>query len=131
MLARLEAFRDERRKTGQPEDVCCPVIRECFVGRDAAHAAAASRGPLLYKYRAYASWGQGETAASDFDAAFDDFARGRFLIGEAGQVKDAILHYAEIAGIDHILLRVQWPGLDQKTTLRTLERLGRVVEKLK
>ncbi len=60
ILARLEVFRDERRKTGQPEDVSCPLIRECFVGRDAAHATAASRGPLLFKYRAYASWGQRE-----------------------------------------------------------------------
>ena len=58
--ASLEAFRDERRKTGQPDDVSCPLIRECFVGRDAAHARDASRGPLLFKYRAYASWGQGE-----------------------------------------------------------------------
>ncbi|MEA2811904.1 MAG: hypothetical protein QOJ17_6045, partial [Rhodospirillaceae bacterium] len=32
---------------------------------------------------------------------------------------------------DHMLLRVQWPGLDQKTVVRTLERLGRVVDKLK
>jgi len=30
-----------------------------------------------------------------------------------------------------MLLRVQWPGLDQKTVVRTLERLGRAVEKLK
>jgi alkanesulfonate monooxygenase SsuD/methylene tetrahydromethanopterin reductase-like flavin-dependent oxidoreductase (luciferase family) len=56
LLARLEAFRDERRRSGQP-DVACPIIRECFVGRDAAHAREASRGPLLAKYRAYASWG--------------------------------------------------------------------------
>jgi alkanesulfonate monooxygenase SsuD/methylene tetrahydromethanopterin reductase-like flavin-dependent oxidoreductase (luciferase family) len=64
ILARLEIFRDERRKTGQPEDVSCPLIRECFVGRDAAHAATASRGPLLFKYRAYASWGQGEATGA-------------------------------------------------------------------
>jgi alkanesulfonate monooxygenase SsuD/methylene tetrahydromethanopterin reductase-like flavin-dependent oxidoreductase (luciferase family) len=130
ILARLEAFRDERRKTGRPEDVSCPLIRECFVGRDAAHAAAASRGPLLFKYRAYASWGQGETAASDFDAAFDDFAKGRFLIGEAEQVKDEILRYAEIARTDHILLRVQWPGLEHREALGNIERIGSIIAAL-
>ena len=130
MLARLEAFRDERRKTGQPEDVSCPLIRECFVGRDAAHAAAASRGPLLFKYRAYASWGQGETAERDFDATFDDFAKGRFLIGEAEQVKDEILRYAEIARTDHILLRVQWPGLAHREALGNIERIGRIIAAL-
>jgi alkanesulfonate monooxygenase SsuD/methylene tetrahydromethanopterin reductase-like flavin-dependent oxidoreductase (luciferase family) len=130
ILARLEAFRDERRKTGQPEDVSCPVIRECFVGRDAAHAAAASRGPLLFKYRAYASWGQGETPGSDFDAAFDDFGKGRFLIGEAEQVKDEILRYADIARTDHILLRVQWPGLAHEEALGNIERIGRIIPAL-
>jgi alkanesulfonate monooxygenase SsuD/methylene tetrahydromethanopterin reductase-like flavin-dependent oxidoreductase (luciferase family) len=130
MLDRLEVFRDERRQTGQPEDVSCPLIRECFVGRDAAHAATISRGPLLFKYRAYASWGQGKTAARDFDATFDDFAKGRFLIGEAGRVKDEILHYAEIARTDQILLRVQWPGLAHQEALGNIERIGRIIAAL-
>jgi alkanesulfonate monooxygenase SsuD/methylene tetrahydromethanopterin reductase-like flavin-dependent oxidoreductase (luciferase family) len=130
MLTRLEAFRDERRKTGQAEDVSCPVIRECFVGRDAAHATAISRGPLLFKYRSYAAWGQGETAGGDFDAAFDDFAKGRFLIGDAEQVKDEILRYGEIARTDQILLRVQWPGLEHQETLGNIERIGRIIAAL-
>ena len=130
VLAGLETFRDERRKTGQPDDVSCPLIRECFVGRDAAHAAATSRGPLLSKYRSYASWGQGETAVRDFSATFDDFAKGRFLIGDAQQVKDEILHYAEIARTDHILLRVQWPGLEHRETLGNIERIGEIIAAL-
>ncbi len=130
ILSRLEAFRDERRQTGQPEGVSCPLIRECFVGRDATHAAATSRGPLLYKYRAYASWGQGETAARDFADIFDDFAKGRFLIGDALQVKDEILRYSEIARTDHILLRVQWPGLAHQEALGNIERIGRIIAAL-
>ncbi len=130
MLDRLEIFRDERRKTGQPEDVSCPLIRECFVGRDAAHAAATSRAPLLFKYRAYAAWGQGETTKPDLSATFDHFAKGRFLIGEAEQVKDEILHYAENAGTDHILLRVQWPGLAHEEALGNIERIGKIIAAL-
>jgi alkanesulfonate monooxygenase SsuD/methylene tetrahydromethanopterin reductase-like flavin-dependent oxidoreductase (luciferase family) len=128
--ARLGIFRAERRKIGQPDDVSCPLIRECFVGRDAAHAATASRAPLLYKYRAYATWGQGETAGNDFDASFDDFARERFLIGEAEQVKDEILRYAETARTDHILLRMQWPGLEHREALGNIERVGRIIAAL-
>lgn len=130
MLTRLEAFRDERRRTGQPDDVNCPVIRECFVGRDTAHAMQTSRGPLLFKYRSYAAWGQGETAGGDFDAAFDDFARGRFLIGDAQQVKDEIQRYAELARTDHILLRMQWPGLEHREALDNIERIGRIIAEL-
>ena len=131
MLARLEAFRDERRKTGQPEEVACPLIRECFVGRDAAHARDVSRGPLLFKYSSYASWRQGETAGGDFSATFDDFAKGRFLIGDTAQVQDEVLRYAEIARTDHILLRVQWPGLEQRETLGNIERIGKIIAGLR
>ena len=42
----------------------------------------------------------------------------------------ALGRYGEATGTDHILLRVQWPGLGQKMVVRTLERLGRVVEQL-
>ena len=72
----------------------------------------------------------GETTGNDFDAAFDDFARGRFLIGEAGQVKDEILRYAEIARTDLILLRVQWPGLPHREALGNIERIGGIIATL-
>jgi len=112
MLTRLEVFRDERRQIGQPEDVSCRLIRECFVGRDgtqrrsAAGRCCSSTVPTLP--------GVQRETGSDFDAAFDDFGKGRFLIGEVEQVRDEILRYAEIARTDHFLLRVQWPGLATK-----------------
>lgn len=127
LLKYLEVFRAEREATGQDAGDACPLIRECFVGRDAAHAREVSRGPLLYKYKAYASWGQGETTQGDFDDAFDAFAEGRFLIGEASKVKEDILRYSEIAKTDHILLRMQWPGLSQAEALGNIERIGRIV----
>ena len=130
LLSYLEIFRAERRDTGQADDVSCPIIRECFVGRDAAHARAVSRGPLLYKYSAYAAWGQGETTQGDFDDAFDEFTEGRFLIGDVEQIKDEILHYGEITGSDQLVLRVQWPGLDHAEALGNIERIGRIIADL-
>lgn len=130
LLKYLEVFREERRATGQPDDVDCPLIRECFVGRDAGDARTVSRGPLLYKYKAYAAWGQGETAAGDFDSAFDDFAKDRFLIGDAEKVADEILEYGEIAKTGEILLRTQWPGQDQAETLGNIERIGKIIAKI-
>jgi len=90
------------------------------------------REPLGFKYEAYAAW-SGESGFVPKDGIrgdFDKFAANRFIIGSEDQVVDQIGRYGERTGTDHILLRVQWPGLDQKTAVRTLERLGRVVEKL-
>ena len=48
----------------------------------------------------------------------------------AEQVADQIRHYAAVCRTDNILLRVQWPGLDQKETLGNIERIGRIIAKL-
>ena len=92
-----------------------------------------TRVSLSFKYEAYASWGSGGSfiPAERIRADFDKFAERRFIIGSESQVVDQIGRYGETTGTDHILLRVQWPGLDQKTVVGTLERLGRVVEQLK
>ena len=91
------------------------------------------REPLAFKYEAYAELGRrlGLRAGRAHPRQLRHFAADRFIIGSESQVVEQIGRYGETTGTDHILLRVQWPGLDQKTVARTLERLGRVVEKLK
>ena len=91
------------------------------------------REPLSFKYEAYASWSgdSGFVPADGIRADFDKFAAGRFLIGSESQLVEQIGRYGEKTGTNHILLRVQWPGLGQKMAVRSLERLGRVVEQLK
>lgn len=121
----LKCFRDERAKVDAATDVSCPLIRECFVGKTQREAQATSRGPLLYKYKAYASWGQTD-AEADFEAQFDDFASERFLIGDAHQVRDKVQEYQERLGVDHMLCRVQWPGLSQGETLDNIRRISEV-----
>ena len=127
-VGRLGAlFRDTRKVAGLAPATEFPIIRECHVG-----AMDEVREPLGFKYEAYAAWSgsSGFVPKDGIRADFDKFAANRFLIGSESQVVDQIGRYGEKTGTDHILLRVQWPGLDQKTAVRTLERLGRVVEKL-
>jgi hypothetical protein len=45
-------------------------------------------------------------------------------------VKDEILHYAETARTDHILLRVQWPGLAHDVALGNIKGIGRIIAAL-
>ena len=132
-VGRLGAlFRETRAAAGLPPATEFPVIRECHVGRGVGKALDEVREPLFFKYEAYANWGGDSfVPASDIRRDFDAFSDVRFIIGSENEVVDRIGRYGERTGTDHMLLRVQWPGLDQKTTLGTLERLGRVVEKLK
>jgi len=127
-VGRLGAlFRETRAAAGLAPATEFPIIRECHVG-----SMDEVREPLGFKYEAYAAWSgdSGFVPKERIRADFDKFAASRFIIGSESQVVDQIGRYGERTGTDHILLRVQWPGLDQKTVIRTLERLGRVVEKL-
>ena len=132
-VGRLNAlFRDTRAAARLAPATEYPIIRECHVGSGAGNALDEVREPLSFKYEAYASWSgaSGFVPADRIRGDFDKFAADRFIIGSQNEVIDRIEAYGEHTGTDHILLRVQWPGLDQKTVVRTLERLGRVVEQL-
>jgi len=128
-VGRLGAFfRQSRAAAGLPPAVEFPAIRECHVGSGTGKALDEVREPLTFKYQSYASWGS--APADRIQQDFDQFAAERFLIGSETEVVERIQQYAETTPVNHILARVQWPGLDQKTVLRTIDRLGRVIARL-
>ncbi|HET6306824.1 MAG TPA: LLM class flavin-dependent oxidoreductase [Rhodopila sp.] len=100
-----------------------PIARECYVGASRASALAECKAALEYKYAAYKDWGM--TSPLD-GVAFEDFARDRFIIGDTESVKDEILRYAETLGVDHFIMRSQWPGLAQEKVLGSIRRLGEI-----
>ncbi len=80
------------------------------------------RGPLQYKYNAYASWGMGAKEKPPFE----DYARDRFIIGDAAFVKEEVARYTEALGVDHFMMRCHWPGLEQEKVLGSIRRLGNI-----
>jgi len=99
-----------------------PITVECYVGERHATAHAECRGPLEYKYNAYAAWGLGQSEAQPFE----DLARDRFIIGDKVSVKEEIARYREMLGVDHFIMRCQWPGLPQEQVLGSIKRLGEI-----
>ena len=100
-----------------------PIARECYVGRDQASAYAECKAALEYKYAAYAAWGM--TSPLD-GTTFEDFAKDRFIIGDKVAVKEEIQRYTELLGVDHFIMRSQWPGLEQEKVLGSIRRLGEI-----
>jgi len=99
-----------------------PITLECYVGDRQATAHEECRAPLEYKYNAYAAWGLQDRTSSDFA----DFARDRFIIGDKVWVKEEIARYRELLGVDHFIMRCQWPGLAQERALNSIRRLGEI-----
>jgi len=127
---RLGVYKAAMGEAGTSNPHGQPLIREVVIGatREAAMAAA---GPhLLAKYESYASWGQ--TAASEGSLAdrFDEFCAKRFIIGDEAEVEDEMARYRDEMGVDHFLVRLQWPGFEQKGVVDAVERIGRVAARL-
>ena len=48
------------------------------------------------------------------------------MIGDKGSVKEEIARYRELLGVDHFIMRCQWPGLPQEQVLSSIQRLGEI-----
>lgn len=99
-----------------------PITVECYVGARHASAHEECRGPLEFKYSAYAAWGMEHSNSG----SFEDFARDRFIIGDKASVKEEIARYRELLGVDHFIMRCGWPGLPQEQTIASIKRLGEI-----
>lgn len=124
----MALYRATLKQAGKPWPAEVPIIRECYIGPTREKALEECKAPLQYKYAAYSSWGLDSQSkgAESFQQPFEDFARDRFIIGDRSYVKDEVQRYRELLGVNHFLMRVQWPGLPHDRVLRTISTLGEI-----
>jgi alkanesulfonate monooxygenase SsuD/methylene tetrahydromethanopterin reductase-like flavin-dependent oxidoreductase (luciferase family) len=105
-----------------------PITRECYIGSTHAKALEECKAALQYKYGAYSSWGLDKQSkgAESFEQPFEEFVKDRFIIGDKAFVKDEIQRYQALLGVNHFIMRVQWPGLEQTSALKTISALGEI-----
>jgi alkanesulfonate monooxygenase SsuD/methylene tetrahydromethanopterin reductase-like flavin-dependent oxidoreductase (luciferase family) len=126
----MQTFKAARAGAGRPMPTVWPITRECCIGATRREALAAAGGPLLLKYEAYAAWGQADAVAGNLRDNFEAFMADRFIVGDEAEVADELARYRDELGIDHFVLRLQWPGLGQATVLDAIARVGRVAARL-
>jgi alkanesulfonate monooxygenase SsuD/methylene tetrahydromethanopterin reductase-like flavin-dependent oxidoreductase (luciferase family) len=118
----MRVYREALQQSGRfVEDF--PIARECYVGANHATAMDECRAALEYKYNSYAAWGMESPTAS---MTFEQMARDRFIIGDKVSVKEEIARWQERLGVNHFIMRVQWPGLPQEQVLASIRRLGEI-----
>ena len=71
-------------------------------------------------------WTSSRRGSEFFEQPFEDFVKDRFIIGDKAFVKDEIQRYHDLLGVNHFIMRVQWPGLEQAKALRTISTLGEI-----
>ncbi len=126
-------YREARGEAGLAMPESQPLIRECFVGATREAAMRVARGPLLAKYESYASWGETGSTGSETSLAdgFDDFMANRFIVADEAEAADAFAEYRDRFGVDHMILRIQWPGLPQSDVIECIRRVGRIAARLR
>ena len=76
------------------------------------------------RYRRYQQWGQ---PGERYDLNFDELKRDRLIFGSPSEVVEQVMAYHEEFGAEVMWFMVDWPGMDPRFTLETIERFGKEV----
>lgn len=114
-------YEDEVEAAGREEECFTPpVLREAFVLPDEEEAFRTVEPHLKRKFESYSGWGlEGTDITEDFRAASED----RFVVGSPETVVEDLEEYADL-GVEHVIFRVQYPGMDADTARRCIETIA-------
>ena len=122
-------YKDALNESGNslPDDM--PMMRELYVAEDREVAFYESRSYLESKYQAYAQWGQDKALPGNesFSVPFEELSKDRFLIGTPDDVVKEIKRYEERLGINNMVFRMQWPGMEHEKVMKQLDLIARYV----
>jgi alkanesulfonate monooxygenase SsuD/methylene tetrahydromethanopterin reductase-like flavin-dependent oxidoreductase (luciferase family) len=122
----------EEAGKGQPDTL--PLAREVFIGESTAQAMELARPYLEKKYATYVDWGQDKAMPREDALAlpFEELARDRFLIGDPNTVANELRRYERSLGVNFVVLRLQWAGMDQERVIEAIRLMGtEVIPRLK
>lgn len=123
-------FHAARREAARDPVSGLPILKEVCIAPTDEEAMATARPFLQAKYETYVDWGQSEVLPEG-DTLRRDWAQltggGRFIIGSPETCARQVREHVDRLGIDHLICRVQWPGMGQAASLRTLRLLAEEV----
>lgn len=123
----LGIYREALTALGKPMPADLPLRRDVYIAPDSATAWSEGRPFMDTKYDAYRAWGQASALPQDdaWASEFRDLAADRFLIGDAAAVRAGLERYlAELPEVNHVIFRVQYPGMPQELILRSMRLLA-------
>lgn len=118
--------RYDRIRENENKSTEVALLREAFVAPTTQQAVELARDALEYKYRNYIergledATGEGGQLQPEFDALAED----RFVIGTPTEVCAELKRYEREFDVNHVLLRMRWPGFDHDETCASIELVG-------
>jgi alkanesulfonate monooxygenase SsuD/methylene tetrahydromethanopterin reductase-like flavin-dependent oxidoreductase (luciferase family) len=126
----IAVFRAARAAAALPPPQVTPVLKEVCVAATDEEALEAARPYLKNKYDAYVDWGQSDVLppADTLRREFAELtAGGRFVVGSPETCAAILCDHVERLGADHVICRLQWPGMPQQQVLSSMRLLAQEV----
>lgn len=123
----LGIYKEELQSLGRGLPSELPLRRDVYIAPGNAQAWNEGRPFMDTKYAAYRAWGQQGALPQDDSWAndFRELAADRFVIGDPVAVRAELSRYlGDLPEINHIILRVQYPGMPQELILRSMRLLA-------
>lgn len=130
-----ETYRDALEEQGRSyEDVRKPLRREAYIAEDDETAWEEVGSSLLYEYQDvygdYDDIGHSFDSDGDTEEAIEELrehADGRFIIGGPETAIEELTRYREEVGIDDVIFRMHFPGLDPEKSGKSMRLVAEEV----
>ena len=125
----MDLYRQALVESGKTPTSDTPILREVYLAEDREVAFYESRPYLAGKYQAYADWGQDKALPGNesFSVPFEELCRDRFLLGTPDDIVQEIKRYQETLGVNWMIVRMQWPGMEHSKAMKQLDLMGKYV----
>ena len=97
------------------------IFRDLCIADSSREAEERIREGYERRYLRYQQWGQ---PGERYDLKFDELKRDRLILGSPAEVVEQVMAYHEEFGAEVMWFMVDWPGMDPRFTLETIERFG-------
>lgn len=114
----------ERELSDDPS--CRPIRRDVYVAETSEEAVDTAAPYLLDKYDSLVEWGiiDSEDEEMNERERFEKARQGRYIVGDPDEVVAELESLNDALGVDHLVARVQWPGMDHERAMDAIELLG-------
>ena len=97
------------------------IFRDLCIADSTREAEERIREGYERRYLRYQQWGQ---PGERYDLKFEELKRDRLILGSPSEVVEQVMSYHEEFGAEVMWFMADWPGMDPRFTLETIERFG-------
>ncbi|WP_227354886.1 LLM class flavin-dependent oxidoreductase [Haladaptatus salinisoli] len=116
----IERYREAVAEAGKdPDDASVTIMVDGYVGESTDAAREALEPYMFDLHEKYIKWGNPEFRRRP---TWED-VEAQVLVGTADEVAEKVARYRDI-GVDHLIFRTQFPGMEQSAALESIRRFG-------